>query len=132
VRNPIYIAALLGVLGEAWLFLSPPLLMYAGVMALVFHVFVVGYEERTLRCRFGDVYLDYVQAVHRWIPRGPRPAEKSFQNDVTGWRWQIRAQLSCNGPRRACPSTRPALTPVRRLGPRRDRISSRALAPAEL
>ena len=71
VRNPIYIAALLVVLGEAWLFLSPPLLVYAGVMALFFHVFVVGYEERTFRRRFGDVYLEYVQAVHRWIPRRP-------------------------------------------------------------
>jgi protein-S-isoprenylcysteine O-methyltransferase Ste14 len=71
VRNPIYIAALLVVLGEAWLFLSPTLLGYAGVIALLFHIFVVGYEERTLRHRFGDVYLEYVRAVHRWIPRRP-------------------------------------------------------------
>jgi protein-S-isoprenylcysteine O-methyltransferase Ste14 len=30
VRNPIYVAALLVVVGEAWLFLSLPLLLYAG------------------------------------------------------------------------------------------------------
>src|SRR6516164_1013277 len=48
VRNPIYIAALLVVLGEAWLFTSLALLAYAGIMAVVFHLFVTGYEEPAL------------------------------------------------------------------------------------
>src|SRR6516225_6632531 len=48
VRNPIYLAALLIVLGQAWLFLSPPLLAYAAAMALFFHLFVIGYEEPAL------------------------------------------------------------------------------------
>ena len=52
VRNPIYIAALLVVLGEAWLFMSLWLLAYAGAMAVFFHLFVTGYEERALRRRF--------------------------------------------------------------------------------
>jgi protein-S-isoprenylcysteine O-methyltransferase Ste14 len=72
VRNPIYLAALLIVLGEAWLFLSLPLLAYAGVMAVFFHVFVTGYEERTLGRRFGAAYLEYRRTVPRWIPRRPR------------------------------------------------------------
>jgi protein-S-isoprenylcysteine O-methyltransferase Ste14 len=72
VRNPIYIAALLVVLGEAWLFLSLPLLAYAGAMAVCFHLFVTGYEERTLRRRFGSTYLEYCRVVPRWIPRPPR------------------------------------------------------------
>lgn len=72
VRNPIYIAALLVVLGEAWLFLSFPLLVYAGEMAVFFHLFVVGYEEPTLRRRFGSAYLEYKRMVPRWIPRLPR------------------------------------------------------------
>src|SRR6516225_3727974 len=71
VRNPIYIAALVVVLGEAWLFMSLRLLAYAGVMALVFHLFVIGYEERTLARRFGPAYAEYRQAVPRWIPRPP-------------------------------------------------------------
>ena len=75
VRNPIYIGALLVVLGEAWLFMSLPLLAYAGVMAVVFHLFVIGYEERRLRHRFGDTYLEYRRQVPRWIPRRPRRAE---------------------------------------------------------
>ncbi len=72
VRNPIYIAALLVVLGEAWLFLSVSLLLYAGAMAAFFHLFVIGYEEPTLRRRFGETYTGYVRSVPRWIPRLPR------------------------------------------------------------
>ena len=72
VRNPIYLAALLVVLGEAWLFLSPWLLAYAGIMAVFFHLFVTGYEERVLRRRFGGAYLEYRNSVPRWIPRPPR------------------------------------------------------------
>jgi protein-S-isoprenylcysteine O-methyltransferase Ste14 len=72
VRNPIYIAALLVVLGEAWLFMSLPLLAYAGIMAVFCHLFVTGYEERTLGRRFGRSYLDYRRTVPRWLPRPPR------------------------------------------------------------
>lgn len=72
VRNPIYVAAVLVVLGEAWLFLSLPLLLYAAAMAISFHLFVVGYEERTLRRRFGDAYVEYLRRVPRWIPRRRR------------------------------------------------------------
>ena len=52
MRNPIYVAALPIVLGEAWLFMSLWLLAYAGTMAVFFHLFVTGYEERALRRRF--------------------------------------------------------------------------------
>ncbi len=72
VRNPIYIAALLVVLGEAWLFMSASLLVYAAAMAAVFHLFVIGYEEPTLHRRFGDAYAGYARTVSRWIPRPPR------------------------------------------------------------
>ncbi len=71
VRNPIYVGALLVVFGEAWQFLSLPLLAYAAVMAVLFHLFVIGYEEPTLRRRFGESYAEYLQAVPRWIPRPP-------------------------------------------------------------
>jgi protein-S-isoprenylcysteine O-methyltransferase Ste14 len=72
VRTPIYVAALVTVLGEAWLFTSPRLLAYAGAMAVFFHAFITGYEERTLRRRFGRSYLEYRNAVPRWIPHPPR------------------------------------------------------------
>ncbi len=72
VRNPIYIAALLVVLGEAWLFLSLILLAYAVALGVGFHLFVIGYEEPTLRRTFGDTYTAYLDTVPRWIPRRPR------------------------------------------------------------
>lgn len=71
MRNPIYIAALLIVLGEAWLFLSVDLLLYAGLLAVAFHVLVVAYEEPRLRAQFGLQYDDYRRRVSRWIPRLP-------------------------------------------------------------
>ncbi len=72
VRNPIYISALLVVIGEAWLFLSPSLFLYAIVMAIVVHLFVIGYEEPTLRRNFGETYAEYLRTVPRWIPHTPR------------------------------------------------------------
>ncbi len=72
VRNPIYLAALTVVLGEALLFMSPPLLAYAGAMAITVHLFVIGCEEPTLQRRFGATYAAYRQGVPRWLPRPPR------------------------------------------------------------
>jgi protein-S-isoprenylcysteine O-methyltransferase Ste14 len=71
VRNPIYVAALLVVLGQAWLFQSLAVLAYVGAMALGFHLFVTGYEERALRRRFGPAYLEYRCTVPRWLLRPP-------------------------------------------------------------
>ena len=72
VRNPIYVGALLIVLGEAWLFGSLPLLRYAAEMALFFQLFVIGYEEPRLRRTFGETYAEYAQHVSRWLPRPAR------------------------------------------------------------
>lgn len=69
VRNPIYVRAFLIVLGEAWLFVSAPLLLYAVALALGFHLLIVAYEEPNLRGRFGEEYKRYLRAVPRWIPR---------------------------------------------------------------
>jgi len=33
------------------------------------HLFVVFYEEPTLRKLFGPDYLTYCENVHRWLPR---------------------------------------------------------------
>ena len=71
VRNPMYVAGMLVLLGEAAIFAEPRLLLYGGAFFLVTHLFVVLYEERTLRRRFGAEYDAYRTAVHRWIPRPP-------------------------------------------------------------
>lgn len=71
VRNPMYIAVLLVIVGQAWLFASPGILVYAFVVAVVVHAFVVAYEEPTLAEQFGSSYTEYRGRVPRWTPRRP-------------------------------------------------------------
>lgn len=73
VRNPMYLAVVGAIAGQALLLGQFKLLLYAGVMQLVFVAFVHWYEEPTLRKQFGNDYDDYRQAVPGWIPRR-RPA----------------------------------------------------------
>jgi protein-S-isoprenylcysteine O-methyltransferase Ste14 len=54
---------------EAAIFRSLYLMEYAALMLLVAHVFVVLYEEPTLRREFGVSYEEYRRKVPRWIPR---------------------------------------------------------------
>ena len=69
VRNPGYIAVVSLVVGQALLFGSGAVLAYAAFLALAFHLFVVFYEEPTLRAQFGEEYDAYCRAVPRWLPR---------------------------------------------------------------
>jgi protein-S-isoprenylcysteine O-methyltransferase Ste14 len=69
VRNPMYVGLVLALLGESAIFRSPALLLYAGVVWLCCHLFVVLYEEPALRRRFGAAYDDYRGQVPRWLPR---------------------------------------------------------------
>ena len=69
VRNPIYIAVVAVILGQAILFGDSRLLVYGGLMWLAFHAFVLTYEEPVLSERFGTQYEDFRANVPRWIPR---------------------------------------------------------------
>ena len=69
VRNPIYIAVVAVVLGQALLFGDWRLLWYGALLWLFFHVFVVMYEEPTLKQTFGMEYESFRTNVPRWIPR---------------------------------------------------------------
>lgn len=69
VRNPMYVAVVSLILGQALIFQSAPLAAYALILWLGFHTFVFFYEEPTLRHTFGDEYERYCQAVPRWLPR---------------------------------------------------------------
>lgn len=77
VRNPIYIAAVLIVSGEAWLFGSAALLLYAAGLAVACHLIVTGYEEPRLRARFGEEYQAYRRSVARWIPHHPSAGRRA-------------------------------------------------------
>ena len=66
VRNPMYIGAALALAGAALFYESWALLGYCAAFALVTHLFVVMYEEPTLRTTFGAPYVSYCERVHRW------------------------------------------------------------------
>jgi len=69
VRNPMYVGSALVLCSEAMLFGSRRLLTYALLVAIGFNLFVLLYEEPTLRKKFGASYQTYCRAVPRWIPR---------------------------------------------------------------
>lgn len=72
VRNPMYIGVFSVLIGEAILFHSLLLVGYALLVGIVVHLFVVYYEEPSLRRRFGESYERYLHTVPRWLPRYPR------------------------------------------------------------
>ena len=69
VRNPMYLAVVAAIIGQALLLRQVSLLIYAGVVAAAFLTFVKLYEERVLSERFGEAYRRYRAAVPGWIPR---------------------------------------------------------------
>ncbi|KRQ00930.1 methyltransferase family protein [Bradyrhizobium manausense] len=71
VRNPIYIAVVAVVFGQALLFGDWRLLWYGALLWLFFHVWVVMIEEPTLKQTFGTEYENFQTSVPRWIPRLP-------------------------------------------------------------
>jgi len=75
VRNPMYLGATVVLLGEALVRQSRALVVYWVVWFVWVNVFVIAYEEPSLRRRFGASYEEYTRRVGRWIPS--RPAERS-------------------------------------------------------
>ena len=69
VRNPMYVAVMAIILGQALAFNSAGVIAYGIVIWLAFQTFIVMYEEPTLRVAYGDPYMAYFAAVPRWIPR---------------------------------------------------------------
>jgi protein-S-isoprenylcysteine O-methyltransferase Ste14 len=72
-RNPMYVGVLTVLAGWVVLFPVGALVVYTALVATMFQLFVVLYEEPHLRRVFGDEYDAYCARVRRW-PWGPRPA----------------------------------------------------------
>jgi protein-S-isoprenylcysteine O-methyltransferase Ste14 len=64
----MYLAVTTIILGEVLLTSSRALLAYWVIWFVAVNLFVIGYEEPTLRRRFGDSYERYTRQVGRWIP----------------------------------------------------------------
>jgi protein-S-isoprenylcysteine O-methyltransferase Ste14 len=68
VRNPMYVSVMLILLGEAVFFASRFMITYSLIVFAGFNLFVLFYEEPTLRRKFGESYERYCRAVPRWLP----------------------------------------------------------------
>jgi len=71
VRNPMYVSVILIIFGQGLFFGDVRLIVYGLFLWLITHLFVVVYEEPTLRKSFGAEYERYCASVPRWIPRPP-------------------------------------------------------------
>lgn len=69
VRNPMYVAVVGAVVGQALVLGRPVLLAYAAVVGTAMALFVRGYEEPRLTARYGEQYRAYRRAVPGWLPR---------------------------------------------------------------
>ena len=68
VRNPMYVAVVSAILGQGLILGNATLLAYGAIVWLLFHLFVLAYEEPTLEASFGGEYGAFRAAVPRWIP----------------------------------------------------------------
>jgi protein-S-isoprenylcysteine O-methyltransferase Ste14 len=66
-RNPMYLSVLIIIFGYFLFFGHLALLMYLASLAGFFHLFVVLYEEPTLKKKFGKSYFRYLKEAPRWI-----------------------------------------------------------------
>jgi protein-S-isoprenylcysteine O-methyltransferase Ste14 len=71
-RNPMYTSVLAVIFGQAVLWGNWRLAIYGVAVAVFVHLFVVFYEEPTLRRQFGRPYEDFCRRVPRWIPSSRR------------------------------------------------------------
>jgi len=75
VRNPMYVGVLTVITGWCVFFGFDVLGLYLVAVASGCHLFVLLYEEPTLRRLFGDDYASYCRSVRRWLPRRPSPRQ---------------------------------------------------------
>jgi protein-S-isoprenylcysteine O-methyltransferase Ste14 len=76
VRNPMYVGVVSVIAGQGLLLGNARVLGYGALVWLAFSLFVIGYEEPTLRRTFGAEYERFCANVPRWIPRlRPWPGE---------------------------------------------------------
>src|SRR5436189_5244452 len=75
VRNPMYIGAGIALAGAALFYQSLSILIYAGLFFLATHLFVILYEEPTLRQTFGSEYEAYCRQRRRWWAKRKRKEE---------------------------------------------------------
>lgn len=69
VRNPMYVGVAAAIAGQAVAFASAGVGIWLVAFVAAVTLFVIGYEEPTLRRTYGATYDAYAAAVPRWLPR---------------------------------------------------------------
>jgi protein-S-isoprenylcysteine O-methyltransferase Ste14 len=69
VRNPMYLAVVATIVGQALILARPVLLVYAAIAFATMAAFTRLYEEPVLAEQFGARYTAYCREVPRWLPR---------------------------------------------------------------
>ena len=92
VRNPMYLAVVAAIVGQALVLGRPAVLGYAAAAGAAMTAFTRGYEEPTLRRQFGADYEAYRHAVPAWRPRlhpwHPGEAGRRSRCSSPGRRWR--------------------------------------------
>jgi protein-S-isoprenylcysteine O-methyltransferase Ste14 len=82
VRNPMYVAVVSAILGQGLVFGNTTLLEYGGLVWLLFHLFVLIYEEPTLEATFGSEYKSFHAANIEFVHRAPIQARNQIARSV--------------------------------------------------
>jgi len=97
VRNPMISAVAAVLFGEALLFGSAGLVIWAAAFPLVNFAYFLTVEEPDLEKRFGEEYRAYRRAVPRWIPRLAPAPRRAPRIELLWWRecpsWERALQM---------------------------------------
>ena len=72
VRNPMITAVLSVLLAESLLLNSPEIFCWFVLFFVINSIYFPLFEEKQLKERFGEEYLEYMKKVPRWIPKFTR------------------------------------------------------------
>lgn len=83
VRNPLYVASVVAICGQALLLGRPVLLIYAAAFLVITFFLAHWIEDPALAHRFGQHFEDYRNQVPGWWPRLPRRGPDVAANTTT-------------------------------------------------
>jgi len=84
VRNPMYVGVGLVIAGQCLAFRSLPLVVWLALFTAAVTVFVVGYEQPTLRAQYGASYDAYCRSVPAVVPRLRRRTRSTRSSSQPG------------------------------------------------
>ena len=86
LRNPMYVGVGLVIAGQCLAFRSLSLVVWLALFTVAVTVFVVAYEQPTLREQYGASYDAYCRSVPAVVPRLRRRARSTRPSSQTGRR----------------------------------------------